>query len=598
MTRAWDVRLTLLAAAGLLAAWSFVTPIFEGPDEFAHWQYARHLHDTWRLPVYAPTFGEGNSPPLYYAAIASVATRTVTPPPAVWIDGTDAFAMPLVPRFFLGAADDLRHYWPIRRARLVTVLLSLIAIALCARAGFEATGRVSTALLTAGIAAFLPQFTFRGSHISNDALVTTMAAAALWTMVAIVRRGFTRRLGLLAAIALAAAFLTKINAICLAPALVLVVLTERAPWRTRLTRLAVVVGVAAALAAPWCLRNVSLYGDPLAIGAMRAAVAPLVVERSLRDVLVVDRLPRELFKTFVGSFGHMTVKLPRTAYLAYLGMMAIAGIGLVYRLTRTRDRIAGDSSPDSPDRDLPRLVLVLATIVICAFAIVVRINLQFHQPQGRYLFPALPAIALAMALGLDTGRAWAARTIVAALAAANLLILTLVVMPAYEPPPVPTISKALTIVGPQAGSDEITETEPEFAADVRVAAQDALFVIFEVEGPVPAPADAAAGTTTAPLVLEGVVTLTVARSSGPDTAGAASIQAEEVRLPFHWRADGRPRTIYLTLLGRPDWRGTVTSLRIRPIGPIAHPSPDQHDQKLPIVIRHVRLAGSIPSYDY
>lgn len=81
-----EVRGLVMVAAGLLTAWSFVVPIFEGPDEFLHWQYARHLHDERRLPVYRPEFAEGNSPPLYYAAIAPVATRTVTPPPAVWLD--------------------------------------------------------------------------------------------------------------------------------------------------------------------------------------------------------------------------------------------------------------------------------------------------------------------------------------------------------------------------------------------------------------------------------------------------------------------------------------------------------------------------------
>ena len=61
--------------------------------------------------------------------------------------------------------------------------MSLATVVVCARIGFDATGRASTALLTAGLVAFLPQFTFRGSQVSNDALVTTMAACAVWGMV-------------------------------------------------------------------------------------------------------------------------------------------------------------------------------------------------------------------------------------------------------------------------------------------------------------------------------------------------------------------------------------------------------------------------------
>ena len=43
-------RLLLAAAFVLFATWSLVVPINEAPDEPAHWQYARYLHDHWRLP--------------------------------------------------------------------------------------------------------------------------------------------------------------------------------------------------------------------------------------------------------------------------------------------------------------------------------------------------------------------------------------------------------------------------------------------------------------------------------------------------------------------------------------------------------------------
>ena len=38
-----------------------------------------------------------------------------------------------------------------------------------------------------------------------------------------------------------------------------------------------------------------------------------------------------------------------------------------------------------------------------ALAVVVRINLQFTQPQGRYLLPGLPAFAVLIAIGLRAG---------------------------------------------------------------------------------------------------------------------------------------------------------------------------------------------------
>jgi hypothetical protein len=532
-----EVRGLVIVAAGLLTAWSFVVPIFEGPDEFLHWQYARHLHEERQLPIYRPEFGEGNSPPLYYAAIAPIATRTITPPPGVWVDGHGSFAMPLLPRFWLGAADDWQRYWPIRYARLATVLMSLITVIVCARIGFEATGRASTALLTGGLVAFLPQFTFRGSQVSNDALVTTMAACTVWGMVTIVRRGFTWRRGMLTAIALAAAWLTKINALCLVPAFALVILTEPVPWRKRLVYMGV-FGVTLALVAPWSIRNIMLYGDPFAIGAMPSAVPLLIVERPIDRHWLVT-VPRETFKTFVGYFGHATLKLPKLAYAAWLAFFAAGFAGLAWR-----------------GRGISmRLALILLTIIAGACAIVVRINLQFDQPQGRYLFPALPAIALMIAMGLESWRV-PARPTVAALAVVNAIILVFVVMPAY-PPNVPTISKALTTV-------HAHHANGDWLGNVRVAAEDALFVIFDLEG--------------------GSGTSQPGESSAVQGQAVVTVDSSrDITLPFTWLPNGQRRTMYLTLLPNAP-AGTVTGIRIRPGANAA--------------VRQLRIAGSIPSHDF
>jgi 4-amino-4-deoxy-L-arabinose transferase-like glycosyltransferase len=538
-----EVRGLVMVAAGLLTAWSFVVPIFEGPDEFLHWQYARHLHDERRLPVYRPEFAEGNSPPLYYAAIAPVATRTVTPPPGVWLDGRGLFAMPFLPRFFLGAADDWQRYWPIRHARLVTVLMSLATVIVCARIGFEATGRADTALLTAAVVAFLPQFTFRGSQVSNDALVTTTAACVVWGMVRIVRQGFTWRRGVMTAIALAAAWLTKINALCLVPAFALVILTEPVPWWKRLVYLSV-FGVTLALVAPWSIRNMMLYGDIFALGAMPSAVPLLIVERAVVSDYWVTRFPREVFKTFVGYFGHATVKLPRPIYLAWLAFFAVAAAGLI---RRGREAMS------------MRLALILLTAIAGAFVILVRINLQFDQPQGRYLFPALPAIALMIAIGLESWRV-PARPTALALAAVNALILVFVVIPAY-PPNVPVMSKALANVDVGVDADT-NHTNGDWVANVRIEAEDARFVIFDLENQAPPAGE----------------------SHEVQGSAVVTVDARDITLPFSWLNDGQRRTIYLTLLPHAPSGGAVTGIRIRPGGNGA--------------IHKLRIAGSIPSHDF
>src|SRR5688500_16487036 len=72
-------RLLFAASFLLFAIWSFVVPIYETPDEPAHWQYARHLREHWTLPLYTPEFYEANSPPLGYVLFAPFAVSDASP---------------------------------------------------------------------------------------------------------------------------------------------------------------------------------------------------------------------------------------------------------------------------------------------------------------------------------------------------------------------------------------------------------------------------------------------------------------------------------------------------------------------------------------
>jgi hypothetical protein len=270
----------------------------------------------------------------------------------------------------------------------------------------------------------------------------------------------------------------------------------------------------------------------------------LIVERSIVSDYWVTLFPREVFKTFVGYFGHATVKLPRLLYIAWLAFFAVAAAGLVRHVWR-----GGEIST--------RLVAILLTAIAGACVILVRINLQFDQPQGRYLFPVLPALALMIAIGLESWRV-PARLTATTLAAVNALILAFVVIPAY-PPNVAMMSKALAQI-------HALHLDGDWFADVRIAAEDARFVIFDLEASV-----AAALPQTG-------------ESREVQGAAVVTLDARDITLPFSWLDDGQRRTIYLTLLPHASATGTITRIRIRPGGSGA--------------VRQLRLAGSIPSHDF
>jgi len=86
-------------------------------------------------------------------------------------------------------------------------------------------------------------------------------------------------------------------------------------------------------------------------------------------------------------------------------------------------------------RHIPaRLTLILATAPVIAFALVVKLNLTFTQPQGRYLFPALSAMAVLAAIGFESLPGWTPTVtkIVVVLAAFwNTAVLCAVILPTY-----------------------------------------------------------------------------------------------------------------------------------------------------------------------
>lgn len=413
----------LFACATLMVAWSFAVPVFEGPDEPAHWRYACYLNQHHALPIYGPILAEANSPPLYYLLIAPLAVDA-TLPPVGYVGGEYTRRHLLFPpRVYRNASGDLKLYWPFRLARLVSVLISVFAVWFCVLAGTEASGSQWTGLLVGGLVAFWPMFSFRGMNVSSDSLVVTLGALALYLTVRLIKRGFTWRIGIFAATAAAAGFLTKINAAVLAVALLLVLISEKAPWRARLLRVLALGAMMLAIVSPWLIRNQHLYGDLLGQRAMLTALPGLIERHSLFSNYFLTDFPVLLISSFIGTFGWVSLPLPFWGYLAYFSGLIFAGTCWI-----------GASLKRLVDF---RLSAILSSVILLNLMVVVYINLTFAQPQGRYMLPTLPAIALLLGLGLESSPSWSRLRVmltVGGLATSNLIILVCLVIPAYWPP--------------------------------------------------------------------------------------------------------------------------------------------------------------------
>ncbi len=415
-----DLLGLLVVSCLLLFAWSVAVPIFEAPDEPMHWDVARYIHDHSRLPVYASDMVEGNQPPLYYLLIAPVSggTSQPTPRPGVLTHGIPMNACP--PRAFKDCPSDLRKFLSIRFARLITAFISLTTVLFIYLAAFEATYSRYTGLLAGGLTAFLPQFTFRGMNISNDALVTMTCAIVTYLLIRLLRRGFSWRVGWAACICVSLAMLSKVSAIICFPVLAVVLVAGARRWGERALRLCM-IPCGLLLTVPWLARNQILYGDLLAAGKSMLSTVPFLVEKkSIWSSYFLDPFPRMLAQSFVGVFGWMEIYLPTWFYTIF-AILGIAGFAAIFYGLAIR-------------KVDPRIVVTLGALLLLAIASVVQLNLTFTQPQGRYLFPALSSIMLLLTLGLESLPYWNQRATFATLilfAGLNLYALFRIEMPPY-----------------------------------------------------------------------------------------------------------------------------------------------------------------------
>jgi hypothetical protein len=385
--------------------YSVMVPLFETPDEVWHYLYVKYIADGHGLPVYSegitfPMRQEASQPPLFYL-LNGLATA--------WIDTSDANqVIQYNPHAAIGApaawgnrnvishlnSEGFPFHGTSLAAHLVRLLSVLMGVAtvLCTYAIvarlFPRQGWLAVA--AAALNAFTPQFLFISASVNNDVLATLLAAVCLLLVVGIVQDGPSMGMSLALGIVIGLAGLTKLNALVLIPLTGLVLLL--AAWRRGNWHSAAIGGFAAVAAAAvaggwWYLRNWLLYHDPSGLKLM-FAVLPARTQRPTFPELL--HLLDGALKSFWGVYGWFNIAMEGWVYAVFQVGMVLALAGLLGRacLCVARRRWA----------ELLRLGLLALWSI--AFVGALAGWTQARYPQGRLLFPAMPAISTLLILGL------------------------------------------------------------------------------------------------------------------------------------------------------------------------------------------------------
>ena len=368
------------------------TPVWQAPDEPAHYNYIRALAEGDGFPVLEPgdydqaylarLTSEGFPPEL---AVASLEYEDHQPP---------LYYLLAMPVYWLGDGAVI----PLR---LFSLLLGAVGVAMLMAILREFwPERPGLAWLGGGVVALIPQFVAMMAAINNDAL--TLALLWLWLWLALrYLRGATSPwvlggvLGLL--------LLTKSTGYGAAVLAVLAIAlrarrTGQSLWWI-VREVLLVLGPALVLGALWWVRNGVVYGWPDVMGLLRhdAIVTgqPRTLDWIARDGLFpfLGGALRTTFRSFWGQFGWMGVVLDARIYLGLAILSGLTIWGAAWRLaTGLRAGL------EARQRDGLLLLGVSALITAGLF---VGYNLTFVQHQGRYLFTALPLVGLVAAAGLE-----------------------------------------------------------------------------------------------------------------------------------------------------------------------------------------------------
>lgn len=411
----------ILCYLGVSAYYNVTNPIWEVPDEPAHYAYVEHIVRTGTLPVRENTVGDQyHQPPLYYL-LGSLAVGgleldeyAVAKPNDYFMWRAEEERLGLEPNVAVHTLDERPPYTgtvlAVHILRFISSLCGLIAVVvayLLTRTVLY--DRPWLAVGAAAFTAFTPQFLFVSAGAGNDGPAIALGSLLILELVRIAQRVWAgqpvrKRQFVLVGVWLGLGFLSKLTFTGLMPLLAVAVIYTLAVARQPLRLIGnwLLAGVVAMLLSGWwLLRNVLVHANILAIfglGKIDPRTGPIeVVEKQEEIARALSWYPEPLFQSFWLRFGWMNIYPDQWVYDLALVVTVAAALGCLAYAVRylvTKEYLGTPS----------RIGLAFAFLAPAGVLAVTTWRFVYtlgnHYPQGRYLFPAQAAVALLFVLGL------------------------------------------------------------------------------------------------------------------------------------------------------------------------------------------------------
>jgi len=376
----------LLTAFSLLGSlYSFTTPIWEAPDEPAHYSYIAFLLEEHRIPRSANESLEFRQPPLYYL----LAALTASP----FRDHAQVVDCSPNPEFYWASGKEPNACQPIAGCswdtfriiyllRLFSTALGALTVWLTVKIGWECfPERREVGLLAGSLVAFNPQFLFIHGAVNNDSLCALLATSTIYFFLKTSRKRNPRQLAALCLCCLLGPFskfyILPVTLVSSLGFLVPLARTFCKSERQSSTFASLLLGfIGGGLAILGHVQGLFRPG----FGIWLNATWPL-------KKLILWNLLTTQFRSFWGLFGWMTIPAPDWFYsfIILLGLIALAGLVKVQqkRLSRFQCR-----------------AMAYQALFVCTQELSM-ILLMSGEQQGRRLFVIIAPLAVLLGLGLS-----------------------------------------------------------------------------------------------------------------------------------------------------------------------------------------------------
>lgn len=438
--------LTLFILTSISYIW--LTPHFEGPDEWQHFSYIRWLAEGKGFPpqgnaaFQTDVEQEAGQSPLYYL-IASLPAYLIgfDEAQAVYRENPYAFSRvgeniqpdnDNVAIHYPGDGQPLKGGWLVLYvARLISMIFGVVLI-ICVygltREIFPET--VELALIAALLTAVIPQVVFISSVASNDVPAAALSALTLWMLAILIRRGPTpiRALGL--GVAFGLALLAKTSTIFLAlpiaAGFIYLWLADRRRVRDIIKYGLITAFATLIISGWWFLRSSLLYRSPL--GLETHDLTSWAIGNPTGKLFSPLTRWRFVIESFWISLGWGTIRPSIWIYRLLKIVSAISLIGLFVGLIRYTRRGKLRVNVTSA---------LLAILFIAILAGIFALEMWMRRvvaSYGRLMFPALAAIVVLLSLGWYKIHPKLPYIIIGLLALFSLSTPFWLLIPAFSPP--------------------------------------------------------------------------------------------------------------------------------------------------------------------